>query len=180
MNKHNIDDLKRIKENIREGIYPIALQPEWDKYAEILSRCGGLLINDIEEMRNKIHPINISLFFIFSRQKMHYLDASYHQLLQEYELFFDACMRFLKTIIDGDTYTDKQKYQKDYITEILMHCSKAIEHITNLVEKKSREYKHCQMLLCALTALIIALTSLSIGMIPIFQKAYLWLSKVVG
>ena len=164
MKEQNIQKLKRIKGLIIEGVLPIAGQTEWDDCTTVLSNSGADLIDSIEESRKKIHDIRIALFFPLSRDSMIDMDTAYHELLQDYELFFDVSMRFLKTIIDGDRCTDQQHNKKQYIRELLDHSRKAIDYITNLVSKKSTEYMHCQTLFVALVATIMAFSSVLISL----------------
>ncbi|RKY42381.1 MAG: hypothetical protein DRP85_03015 [Candidatus Makaraimicrobium thalassicum] len=161
MTKENIKDLKRIIKNIREGTYTLLGPADWDNYTEILSRSGADLLRDIEKERSQIHPIRIHFIYLRSKKTMDNLDKSHHALLGNYDLFFDASMRFLKCFSEGgDQTATKRIYAKQYVKGLLDHSSQAIGYITNLVLKKSTEYKHCQTLFVALGALIIALFSL--------------------
>ena len=135
---------------------------QWNEYNHALSKAGADLVHDIEKIRSTIHPIKISIFYPISRIRMNKLDSSYHNLLQNYELFFDASMRFLKSYLDKD-YTHKdQAFSKEYVKALLQHSSQSIDYITTLVTKKSTEYKHCQTLFVALAAIIIALLPIGV------------------
>jgi len=160
MKYENMKKLKELKENIHGGLYPIAGQTEWYEATKVLSTSGCDLIKSIEDFRAKVHSVKIALFFPLSWNNMSYLDTNYYELLKNYELYFDVNMEFQKTIIDGDVYTDKQGYEKKYVSELLDHVGKAIDHVSSLVSAKSTEYKHCQVLFVALVAIVIAVISL--------------------
>jgi len=162
MEEKVVKKLENIKKEILEGTYRILQKPQWDEFANDLSNCGATLLKDIEKLRDKLHKIKIPLFFFRAKEQLDKFDSEYDTLAKNYDLFFDASMRWLKAIVDGNIYNERQQLTRRYVENLVDHCSKASDYLGNLITSNRNDYYRNQTLLLAITAIVIAIISIII------------------
>jgi len=163
MTEEQIKKLEFIKEEIREGTYEILQKPQWDEFSRDLSKCGGTLLRDIEQKRDEVRKLKLSLLFFFGRRQLNRLSLDYGEIAKNFDLFFDASMRWLKCIIDGNKYENYQILTKKYVEKLVDHCCRASDYLGNLISTKRGEYYHYQTVFLSGIAITIA-AILSIAM----------------
>lgn len=159
MREEQIKKLEFIKKEIREGGYEILQKSQWDEFSRELSSCGGALLRDIEQKRDEVRKLKVSLLFFFGRKQLNKLSLDYGKIAKNFDLFFDASMRWLKCIIDGNKYENHQILTKRYVEELVAHCCRASDYLGNLVSARRREYYHYQTVFLSGIAITIAAIS---------------------
>lgn len=154
--------LEFIKSDIKEGRYRILPCEQWDKFSRDLAGAGASLLRDIEEQRQTARALRVSLFFFTVKRRVMGLESSYGELAQDYDLFFDAGMRWLESITNHNEYREDQVLQKKYVESLLDHCSRALDHVGNVVYSKRNDYHHYQILCWAAIAVLVAIISVII------------------
>lgn len=157
--------LESIKKQLVEGTYPILQKNQWDKFSRDLSNYGANLLKEIEHERNCIREFNLSFFFFQGRKQLRKLDSDYEQVAKNFDLFFDASMRWLKSIINTNKYEEYQTLQRKYVESLTMHCCQALDYLGNLVSSKRNQYYHYQTLFLAVLAVFIGFLSIIISII---------------
>ena len=160
MREEQIKKLEFIKKEIREGRYEILQKSQWDEFSKELSSCGGTLLRDIEQKRDEVRKLKVSLLLFFGRRQLNKLSLDYGEMAKNFDLFFDASMRWLKCIINGNKYENYQILTKKYVENLVDHCCRASDYLGNLVSTKRNEYYHYQALLLSVLAIIIAVIAL--------------------
>jgi hypothetical protein len=162
MTEEQIKKLEFIKEEIREGTYEILQKSQWDEFSRVLSSCGGTLLREIEQKRDEIRKLKVSLPFFLGRRQLNKLSLDYDGIAKNFDLFFDASMRWLKCIIDGNKYQNYQILMKKYVGTLVDHCCRASDYLGNLISTKRNEYYHYQILFLSVLAITIAMMALFI------------------
>ncbi|MBA7529709.1 hypothetical protein ES705_21907 [subsurface metagenome] len=162
MTEEQIRKLKFIKEEIKGATYAILQKPEWDEFSRDLSSCGCALLRDIEQKRNEVRKLQVSLLFFFGRRQLNKLSLDYGVIAKNFDLFFDASMRWLKCIINKNEYENYQILTKKYVEALVDHCCRASDYLGNLISTKRNEYYHYQTLFLSVVAITIAVTSVFI------------------
>lgn len=165
MDEEYIKNLEFIKENINEGTYFILPKDEWEKFAKNLSRAGAKLLREIEQERDDTRKLRISLLFFRGRKHLNKLNSAYDEIAKNFDLFFDASMRWLKSVIEKNEYTNYQTLMKKYIEELGKHCHQASDYLGNLISSKRNDYYHYQALFLAVSAVFVAVISVIISII---------------
>ena len=73
MREEQIKKLEFIKKEIREGRYEILQKSQWDEFSRELSSCRGALLRDIEQKRDEVRKLKVSLLFFFGRKQLNKL-----------------------------------------------------------------------------------------------------------
>ncbi len=162
MRDEQIKKLKVIKDKIKEGDYSIFRQNVWDSIASDLSNCGATLLEDIERHRDEARRINLGYLFNFKFSKLDKLNSNYNEISRNYDIFFDASMRWIKSIIENNKYEEHQRLKKKYVEKLLDHCSQSVDNLGSIVSSKHNDYRYYQALSLSVIAIIIALISLVI------------------
>jgi len=105
----------------------------------------------------------MSLLFFRKTKQLDELDKEYDEIAKNFDLFFDASMRWTRSIVNKNEYEDYQLLQKKYIEGLTSHCLHAVEYLGNLIASRRNDYY--QTLFIALFAIIVAITSILIGII---------------
>jgi len=158
-----IQKLQFIKDKITEGTYQILSKTQWDEFAHDLSSIGADILKEIEQKRDKARNITVQFLFFRVREKLKELEDEYNEIAKNYDRFFDASMRWLKSIIDGNKYEEYQTLMKKYIEGLIEHCRQASDYLGNLVSSMRNKYHHFQILFISLIAIVIATVSLTIS-----------------
>jgi hypothetical protein len=159
--------LEHIKDYFREGTYNILSKIQWDEFSRDLSSCGASFLKEIEQKRDEVRKLEISFLFLRKRRQLIKLNSDYDAIAKDFDLFFDAGMRWLRSIIEGDKYAEYQVLQRKYFEGLLSHCRQALDYLGNLISSKRKDYFHYQMIFWAVLAVFVA--SLSIGLSIIFR-----------
>jgi hypothetical protein len=106
MLEEQVKKLKFIKGELREGTYNILQKAQWDAFSRELSNYGGILLGDIEQKRDEIRKLKTPPLFFLGRKQLKQLSLEYNEIAINFDLFFDASMRWLKSIIDGNKYEE--------------------------------------------------------------------------
>lgn len=157
--------LEHIKNNIREGTYSILQEGQWDEFSEDLAGCGANLLKEIELKRADVREFRLSLPFFQMRGKIGKLNSDYEEVARNFDLFFDASMRWLKCIINRNEYKEYQTLQRTYVEKLTMHCSQALDYLGNLVSSKRNDYYHYQALLLSVLAILVASLAMIFGVV---------------
>jgi len=160
MNIEQVNNLKFIKGELKEGVYHILPNPQWDKFSRDLSNCGSTILEDIEQKRDEVRRLKISLFFFLGQKQLNRLSLEYNEIAKNFDLFFDASMRWLKSITDGNKYEEYQILQKQYVENLVEHCRQASDYLGNIISAKRNDYYHYQALFFTVIAITIAVISL--------------------
>jgi len=159
--------LEHIKNYFREGTYNILSKIQWDEFSRDLSNCGANFLKEIEQKRDETRKLEINFIFFRKRKQLVKLNSDYDGIAKDFDLFFDAGMRWLRSIIEGDKYAEYQILQRKYFEGLLSHCRQALDYLGNLISSKRNNYCHYQMVFWAVLAVFIA--SLSIALSIIFR-----------
>lgn len=161
MMDEQIKKLKFIKDNLREGTYNILQKNQWDEFSRDLSNCGATLLRDIEQKRDEVRILKVSLLFFLGRRQLNKLNSKYNDIAKNFDLFFDAGMRWLKSITDGNKYEEYQILTKQYVEKLAEHCRQTSDYLGNLISAKRNDYYHYQALFLSVLAIVIAVISLA-------------------
>ncbi len=162
MTEQQIKKIRFIKDKLREGTYNILQKPQWDEFSRDLSNCGGTLLGDIEQKRDEVRGLKVSLLFFLGRRQLNGLNSEYNEIAKNFDLFFDASMRWLKSITNENKYEEYQVLTKQYVEKLVNHCSRASDYLGSLVSAKRNDYYHYQALFLSVVAIVIAIVSLVI------------------
>lgn len=162
MTEEQIKKLKFIKDNIREETYNILQKPQWDEFSRDLSNCGAALLRDIEQKRDEILGLKVSLLFFLGRSQLNMVSSEYNEIAKNFNLFFDASMRWLKSITDKNKYEEYQVLTRQYVEKLVEHCSQISNYLGNLISAKRNDHYHYQALFFSVIAISIAVISLVI------------------
>lgn len=162
MTEEQIKKLKFIRDEIKEGSYKILSIPMWDEFSRDLSNIGATLLNDLEQKRDCVLKLKVCLFFFLTRKQLNKLGLEYNEITKNFNLFFDASMRWLKSITDGDKYEKYQILIKQYVEALSKHCSRVLDYLSSLISAKRNDYYHYQALFISVMAVVIAVLSLSL------------------
>jgi hypothetical protein len=154
-----------IKEKIPEGSYQILPPQQWDQFSHDLGDCGAKNLKELENARERIHELKVHLFFFLSKKTLTHMDANCDDVTRDFYLFFDASMRWLKSIINGNEYKESQILQRDYVEKLTDHCSRMLEHLNNSISSKRSDYYHYQALFWSMVAIFVAALSVIISII---------------
>jgi hypothetical protein len=165
MIEEQVKKLGIIKYRLKEGTYHVLPRGDWDGFSTILSNYGGILLEDMEQKRDEVRKLKTPLLFFLGQKKLNKLSLEYNEIAINFDLFFDASMRWLKSIIDGNKYQEYQILNKQYVEKLVDHCRQVSDYLGNLISAKRNEYYHYQALYISLLAIIIATVSLIIGKI---------------
>jgi len=148
MTEEQIKKLKFIKDEVKEGIYNILQKAQWDEFSRDLSNYGAVLLRDIEQKRDDVQGLKVSLLFFLGRRQLSKLSSDYNEIAKNFDLFFDASMRWLKSITDGNKYEEYQTLTKNYVEKLVEHCHDASNYLRNLISTKRDDYYQYQALFC--------------------------------
>lgn len=165
MTEEQRQKLEYIKDYITEGTYSILPKNQWDEFARDLSSCGASLLKEIEQKRECVRNLKISFFFFYGRRQLGKLNSDYDQIAKNFDLFFDASMRWLKSIIEGNKYKESQILQRKYVENLVTHCCQASNYLGNLVSSNRNDYYHYQAIFLTVLAVSIAILSIIISII---------------
>ena len=165
MVKEQREKLKRIKNYFGKGTYDILSKIQWDDFSRDLSNCGSSLLKEIEQERDDARTLQLSFFFFRERRQLSKLGAEYDEVAKDFDLFFDAGMRWLMSIIDGNEYAEYQILQKRYVEGLLGHCRQGLDYLGNLISSKRNDYHHYQVLFWAVLAVFIAFLSIALSIV---------------
>jgi len=155
-----IKKLKFIKDEIKESCYKILSKSQWDKFSRDLSNCGAALLKDIEQKRDDVLKLKVCLFFFLAGKQLNKLSLEYDEIIRNFNLFFDASMRWLKSITDGNKYEEYQVLTKQYVEGLAQHCRRVLDYLSSLISAKRNDYYHYQALFISVIAVVIAVVSL--------------------
>ena len=162
MTEEERQKLEFIKKEIKEGDYSILQPNQWDKFSADLAGIGANLLKEIEVRREDARALKVPLFFFKVRERLTNLEVDYDVVAKDYDLFFDASMRFLKSIINRNEYKEYQILRKEYLKSLTEHCIKALEYVGNIVTTGRHDYYHYQILFVAALAILVAIISVII------------------
>jgi hypothetical protein len=165
MLEEQVRKLKFIKGELREGTYNILQKAQWDEFSRELSNYGSTLLGDIEQKRDEIRKLKTPPLFFLGQKQLNKLSLEYNEIAINVDLFFDASMRWLKSIIDGNKYEEYQILSKQYVEKLVEHCRQASDYLGNLISAKRSDYYHYQALFFSVMAIIVATVSLIMGKI---------------
>lgn len=165
MQEEQVKNLKFIKSKLIEGTYNILQKAQWDKFSRDLSNYGGTLLGEIEQKRDEVRKLKTPLLFFLGRKQLNKLSLEYNEIAINFDLFFDASMCWLKSIIDGNKYEEYQILSKQYVEKLVEHCRQASDYLGNLISAKRNDYYHYQALFFSVIAIVVAMVSLIIGKI---------------
>ena len=100
----NKDKLNNIKNAISDGSYSILQPQQWDTYSGDLANCGANLLKEIERLRNDIRELRVIFPFIKCKKSLSKANNDYGVLAQDFDLFYDSSMKFLRSIINNNQY----------------------------------------------------------------------------
>jgi hypothetical protein len=163
MTEEQVKKLELIKSRLREGTYSVLQRIQWDQFSTILSNYGGTLLEEIEQKRDEVRKLKTPLLFFLGQKKLNKLSMEYNEITIHFDLFFDASMRWLKSIIDGNKYEEYQILNKQYVEKLIEHSRQVSDYLGNLISAKRNEYYHYQALFISMIAIIIATVSLIIS-----------------
>ena len=165
MNDNNRKKLELINSNLKDGSYDILQPQKWDEYSRDLANCGVDIFRDIRNVKNCIRGISVKFFHWDTGKSIKKAINDFDVLVTEFDLFYDASMKFLRSIIDGNEYKEYQNLQKIYVEKLTDHCTKSVDYLGNIISSKRNEYYHFQVLNIASLALIIAFISLILSIL---------------
>ena len=157
--------LELIKKELPLELYGILEKEKWDRFSKYIATSGSNLLKEIEKQRGRIRELKISLLFFRQAKQLDELDKEYDEIAKNFDLFFDASMRWNRSIVNKNEYEDYQLLQKKYIEGLTSHCLRAVEYLGNLMSSRRNDYYHQQTFFIALSAIIVAITSILIGII---------------
>ena len=163
MTEEEREKLEFIKKNIREGSYQILQPQQWDAFSYDLANCGAKILKELENARGEIRELKVHLFFFLAKKALKHMEAHYDEVARDYDLFFDASMKWLKCIINRNEYEESQVLQRDYVENLTNHCSSVLEHLSNSISSKRSDYYHCQALFLSMVAIFVAAFSVIIS-----------------
>lgn len=157
--------LEHIKNYFREGTYDILSKIQWDEFSRDLSNCGANILKEIEQKRDEARKLEISFLFFCKRKQLVKLNSDYDEIAKDFDLFFDAGMRWLKSITESDKYAEYQVLQRKYFEGLLSHCRQALDYLGNLISSKRSDYHHYQILFWAVLAVSVAFISIIVSIL---------------
>jgi hypothetical protein len=165
MTEQERKQLAFIKKDIPEGSYQILQPQKWDEFSYDLANCGASLLQEIEDIRDRSYGLKINLFFFCIKRQLIIIESDYDKVAEEFNLFFDASMRWLKCIIEHNEYKEAQLLQRKYIENLSNHCSKILDRLNNSVSSKRSDYYHYQALFLSMVAIFVAALSFIISIV---------------
>ena len=165
MKKEDKINLELIKKELPLESYGIIEKEKWDRFSDCIAKSGSSLLKEIENKRGRIRKFKISLLFFRQAKQLNELEREYDEIAENFDLFFDASMRWNRSIVNKNEYEDYQLLKKKYIEGLTSHCLHAVEYLGNLIASRRNDYYHHQTLFIALSAIIVAITSILIGII---------------
>jgi hypothetical protein len=163
MTEEQVKKLELIKNRLKEGTYNVLQRIQWDDFSIILSNYGGALLEDMEQERDEVRKLKTPFLFFLGQKKLNKLSVEYNEITVNFDLFFDASMRWLKSIIDGNKYEEYQIFNKQYVEKLVEHNRQVSDYLGNLISAKRNECYHYQALFISVIAIIIAAGSLIIN-----------------
>ncbi len=157
--------LEFIKECILEGSYQILQPQQWGKFSYDLANCGAKILKELENAREKIRELKVHLFFFLAKKALKHMEVHCDEVARDFDLFFDASMRWLKCIIEHNEYKESQVLQRKYVDNLTNHSSKLLEYLSNSISSKRRDYYHCQALFLSMVAIFVAALSVIISIV---------------
>ena len=165
MTEDQVRELEYIKGYIPEGSYSILQPAQWDRFSKTLASCGATLVKEIESRRDLVRELKVPFLPFQFRKQLARMNADFDVTAKDFDLFYDASMRWLKSIINKNEYKEYQLLEKKYVENLTMHCCQALDYLANLVSSKRSDYYHYQALFLSVLAVFIAVLAIIVSII---------------
>ena len=165
MDEKLVQDLKAIKDHIKDSTYQILQKHQWDEFANNLSNAGAKILEEVQQQRDLVRNLKIPFVFFRVRKTLIQLEDNYNRIAKHFDLFFDSSGRWLRAILDGNKYAEYQVLTRNHVTQLSEHCQSTVDYLNHLISSKRNQYHHFQILFISLIAIVIAVASLMISIL---------------